>query len=118
MSIHYETKESGQSVAMPDEFSGTSISAVRSRDGQRMVLLGQRTWLDLYLQLSFTAQQYLDSATSKIDTVDQSVPIGRVFPNDDGPFLVEYHPNRIILRTMSGAELSAYFDTITRTDSF
>lgn len=43
MSIHYETKEPGQSVAMPDEFSGASVSAVRSRDGQRMVLLGQRT---------------------------------------------------------------------------
>jgi len=118
MSMHYEIKESGESVAIPDEFTGTRVSAVRSRDGQRMIVLDQKTWWDLYMPRSFTAKQYLDSATLRIDIANRSVPIDHIAPQGEGPFLVEYHTNRIVLRTLRDDELGAYFDSLIRSNSF
>lgn len=108
----YVAKEIGEAVEIPDGFATSYVWAVMSRGGQMVTILNPRTWCELYSPRSFEAKWCLYSATLKKDLVNHALVIDHSISDrlGEGPFMVEYRRNRIVLRAMTSTELSAYFN--------
>ena len=90
--------------------------AVRSRDGERTVILSPETWWNLYAPRSFSAKVYLEYASTRIDLDGFGILLTRPFSGDvgDGPFMVEYHENRIVVKPMTLRDMEMYIDSLAR----
>ncbi len=111
---HVVERANDGGVEFPFYLGDSIFYTVRSRDKERLVVLPETAWCELYDRLSIQAKYGLSQSTRETVSIGNRLYLTgdiKDFPGNDLLMATFYH-NRFELRLLTSSELSAYFDAL------
>lgn len=100
--MEYITRVNDGRVLLPFEVENGYVSAIRSRDRKRIVILNDAQHLNLKRLLSEPGGDYLESITKTANIANNCLHLGRAFDYTDNLVEVSQAANRISINFLSG----------------